>query len=121
AGGFGGGAVGFRGARFGRGPRSCAAVRPGFRRAGLGWGGWGWAGRSWAFAGRPWGWRGARFRRGFGWGGWGWPLAAGLGYAAYASASSCLIWDGFQWVNTRSYSYGYSSYYFWYRRGGWGW
>jgi len=129
--GFRGGAVGFRGgfagARIGGiGTRSFAAVRPGFRgvfrpgfrRAGLGWGGWGWAGRSWAFAGRPWGWRGARFRRaGFG---WGWPLAAaGLGYASYAS-SSCLVWDGIQWVNTFSYSYGYPSYSLGYGWGGWG-
>ncbi|MET3839038.1 hypothetical protein ABIE49_001116 [Bradyrhizobium sp. OAE829] len=80
------------------------------------------AGRpGWGVAGRPgWGGRWAGYRPGWGrwgWGGWGGPVAAGIvaagawGYPyGYSGYHSCVVWDGYQYVNVCYESYGYSYY-----------
>jgi hypothetical protein len=89
--GFRGAAVAPGIARVGPGFRA-AAIGPGFRGAHVA-----------AFRGAGW-----RWRRGWG---WGWPVAFGLGVGAwpyYASSysDSCIVWDGYAWVNV-CYPYEY--------------
>jgi hypothetical protein len=92
------------------------AIGGGFR--GLGFAGVRTAGFGGAWRGAAWrgaGWRAARVGSAWGWGGrrrgWGWcfPLAAaGLTAATPAYAdNSCLVWNGYTWVDVCFGGYGY--------------
>jgi len=123
-GGFAGG--GFRGGGFaasgfrGGGFRTAGIVgRPGWGAAGAIAGRPGWGRPGWGIAGGPgWGrWNGRWAGHRPGWG-WRWPVAAGIvaagawgyPYDSYAGYDNCVIWDGYQYVNSCYQSYGYAYY-----------